>query len=88
MPYFLINARRVLTDEQYKEVFAKVNPQIISLHKALSEYWNSMSSELLDSIHNIIYNAFLKSNRIPSGTKNYLQVIDLILAFQNSCPRP
>lgn len=83
MPYFLINARRVLTDEQYKEVFAKVNPQIISLHKALSEYWNSMSSELLDSIHNIIYNAFLKSNRIPSGTKNYLQVIDLILAFQN-----
>lgn len=83
MPYFLINARRVLTDEQYKEVFAKVNPQIISLHKALSEYWNSMSSEFLDSIHNKIYNAFLKSNRIPSGTKNYLQVIDLILAFQN-----
>lgn len=83
MPYFLINARRVLTDEQYKEVFAKVNPQIISLHKALSEYWNSMSSEFLDSMHNKIYNAFLKSNRIPSGTKNYLQVIDLILAFQN-----
>lgn len=83
MPYFLINARRVLSDEQYKAVFAKVNPQIISLHKAQSEYWDSMSSELLDSIHNIIYNAFLKSNRIPSGTKNYLQVIDLILAFQN-----
>ena len=60
-----------------------MNPQIISLHKALSEYWDSMSSEFLDSMHNKIYNAFLKSNRIPSGTKNYLQVIDLILAFQN-----
>ena len=29
-----------------------------------------------------VYDSMLKANKISSGTKNYLQVIDLIIAFE------
>jgi hypothetical protein len=29
-----------------------------------------------------MYDLMLKGNKIPSGTKNYLQVIDLIIAME------
>lgn len=46
------------------------------------EYWNSKYSQLLGSIQSKLYNAMLKGNKIPSGIANYVQVVDMIIAFE------
>lgn len=37
-------------------------------------------------MQNILYNAMLKGNKVPSGTANYIQVIDMIIAFEYPQP--
>ena len=37
---------------------------------------------MLGSIQSKLYNAMLKGNKIPSGIANYVQVVDMIIAFE------
>ena len=46
-------------------------------------YWNERYSTLLGEVQNKIYNLiFSKGNNIPSGRKNYAEVIGILLSLE------
>ena len=80
LPYVLSNAIRTLTADEYRKLLSDIHPDILSQYSLERKYWNSLYSPLLGKIQSAIYNAFLKGNKIPSGTANYLEVIDMIIS--------
>ena len=90
LPYVLSNAIRALKEEDYHELLKGIHPDILAQYSKERDYWNSLYSTFLGNIQSAIYNAFLKGNKIPSGTANYLEVIDMIIsvpyAMESSVP--
>ena len=84
LPYVLSNASRVMTEDEYKEYQQKIRPEILQQLIDQQNFWNSKYSKTLGNIQSRIYDAMLKGNKISSGTKNYMQVIDLIIATEYS----
>ena len=85
LPYVLSNASRVMTEDEYKEYQQKIRPEILQQLIEQQNFWNSKYSKTLGNIQSRIYDAMLKGNKISSGTQNYMQVIDLIIATEYSC---
>lgn len=81
LPYVLTNASRVLATEEYYELLKSINPDILAQYSQEREYWESLYSTLLGKVQSTIYNAFLKGNKISTGTANYLEVIDMIISI-------
>ena len=82
LPYVLSNASRVLAPEEYKEYQRSIRPEILQQLIDQQNFWKSKYNKTLGKIQNRIYDAMLKGNKISSGTKNYMQVIDLIIATE------
>lgn len=88
LPYFLANAFRVLPEEDYRQFVSTINPAVIAMYNAQREYWNSCYSNTLGRLQSAFYDAFLKGNKVTSGTANYLEVIDMVISlddFYNGC---
>jgi hypothetical protein len=83
LPYVLSNARMALSPDSYKALLLSINPSIREQFNAQQQYWREKYSPLLGSLQGYMYDLMLKGNKISSGTKNYLQVIDLIMAMDN-----
>ena len=84
LPYVLSNASRTLTADEYRKLLSDIHPDILSQYSLERNYWNSLYSPLLGKIQSAIYNAFLKGNKISSGTANYLEVIDMIISVPSA----
>ena len=82
LPYVLSNASRVLLPDEYKAFQQSIRPEVRRQFVEQREFWNSKYSKLLGNIQSAIYNAMLKGNKISSGTANYIQVVDMIIAFE------
>ena len=82
LPYVLINARALLTEEQYKEWAATIRPEVIEVYNTKRTYWQEKYSPWIGEVQDFFYNLFLKGNRIPSGKKNYAEVIGILLAVE------
>lgn len=82
--YVANNARRVLSAEEYREFLQTLRPEIIKQHTDYQTYWQNKYNPFIGKIQNRIYHLFLKSNRISSGTKNYSEVMGMILAWKYS----
>lgn len=83
-PYLLGNAFQLLTKEEFEEWKDTLSPEVKSLYNAKLAYWQSRYSPLIGDMQDMIYNWFLKGNNIPSGRKNYSEVIELVIALQES----
>lgn len=81
LPYVLSNASCALTRNEYSTLLRRIDPDIIAQYSQERDYWNSLYSPLLGKIQTTVYNTFLKGNKIPSGTANYLEVIDMIISL-------
>lgn len=81
LPYVIANAFRVLPEADYRQFVSSINPEIIADYNAQREYWNSRYSKTLGRLQSAVYDAFLKSNKVSSGTVSYLEVIDMIISF-------
>ena len=81
LPYVIANAFRVLPEADYRQFVSSINPEIIADYNAQREYWNSRYSKTLGRLQSAVYDAFLKSNKVSSGTVSYLVVIDMIISF-------
>ena len=88
LPYVLSNASRTLTADEYRKLLSDIHPDILSQYSLERNYWNSLYSPLLGKIQSAIYNAFLKGNKILSGTANYLEVIDMIISVPSEIQSP
>ena len=88
LPYVLINSSRVLPEEDYRQFVSTINPDVIAMYNAQREYLNSRYSNTLGRLQSAFYDAFLKGNKVTSGTANYLEVIDMVISlddFYNGC---
>ena len=82
LPYVLSNASSLLTKEQFKEWVRNIRPEIIATYNEKQEYWRERYSPIIGKVQEVTYNLFLKGNQIPSGRKNYAEVISLLLSLQ------
>ena len=81
LPYVLTNASRALPEEDYRQFLSTINPAVIAMYNAQRQYWNSRYSKFLGRLQSAVYDAFLKGNKVTSGTASYLEVIDMVITF-------
>lgn len=86
LPYVLSNASRVLDEDEYKEYVLSIRPEVRQQLADQQNFWKSKYSRTLGKIQSVIYDSMLKANKIPSGTKNYNQVVELIIATEYHLP--
>lgn len=86
LPYVLSNASRVLNDDEYREYVLSIRPEVRQQLADQQNFWKSKYSRTLGKIQSVIYDSMLKANKIPSGTKNYNQVVELIIATEYHLP--
>ena len=81
LPYVLSNASYLLPKEDFQAWVQTIRPEIIEQYKEKNRYWQERYSPLIGTIQDFAYNLFLKGNKIPSGKKNYAEVIGLLLSL-------
>lgn len=84
LPYVIANASRLLDKEQFQAWIKRINPPIIEDYKNNRLYWQEKYSPLIGEVQEVAYNLFLKGNKIPSGQKNYAEVIGILLSLQTN----
>lgn len=84
LPYVISNASYLLQEDAFKLWVQTIRPEVIEQYKEKNIYWKERYSPLIGSVQDFAYNLFLKGNKIPSGKKNYAEVIGLLL----SLPQP
>lgn len=82
--YVLRNASNLLPEEEFRTGIQGIRPEIIALYKEQQAYWRSKHRKTIGKVQNKVYNSFLKTNRISSGTKNYSEVIGLLISYRES----
>lgn len=80
--HVLRNAQRLLPEEDYKEIFNRIRPEIIELAKENQAYWAAKYSPLVGAVQDWIYDLYLKGNKIGSGRKNYSEVVGLLISYE------
>jgi len=80
--YVAGNARRVLSDDEYRKWLSTLLPGILDEGESVAAHWDSLRSPLLDSLQSTLYNMFLKGNKISSGTLNYSEVVQLLISVK------
>lgn len=60
----------------------KITPRDQGLYNEKVAYWQSLYSPLIGEAQDVVYNLFLKGNKIPTGTANYSEVIALLIALE------
>lgn len=81
-PYVLINAHSLLDEGQYENWLKSIRPEIVDEYNVKLAYWQERYSPLVGDVQDYLYNLFLKGNQIPSGKKNYAEVIGILLSLQ------
>ncbi len=79
--HVLGNARRLMTEEEFMDLYNRIRPEVINQARENQEYWSAKYSPLLGDIQSWIYDIYLKSNKIESGRKNYSEVIGLLISY-------
>lgn len=82
-PYVLSNASRLLGEEQLREWLKRVRPEIKKEYNTNRQYWQERYSPFIGEVQEYAYNLFLKGNQIPSGQKNYAEVIGILLSLNS-----
>ncbi|NDV59448.1 DUF3810 domain-containing protein [Bacteroides sp. 519] len=84
MNYVLNNASALLTEDEFREVYLKIKPEIMELAKTNRKYWQDKYSKTIGEVQDWIYDLYLKGNNIPSGRKNYSEVVGLMVSWYYS----
>ena len=82
LPYVIANASHLLPKEDYQAWLQTIRPEVKEQFNAKNRYWKERYSPLVGQAQDFVYNLFLKGNQIPSGKKNYAEVIGLLLSLQ------
>lgn len=82
LPHVLSNASRLMEEEAYADLYRQIRPEIMALTRRNQQYWAEKYSPLIGRLQNILYDLYLKGNNIPSGRKNYSEVIGLLISCQ------
>lgn len=75
------NAYELLDEEEFNEWRSTVRTEILAQIASEQSYWQEKRFGPLDTTQRFIYEIFLKGNGIPSGMKNYSEVIGLLITL-------
>lgn len=81
LPYVMGNASRLLPEDEYRSWISTLRPEVIEELRYKNQYWAEKRVPALDAAQSWIYDLFLKGNSIPSGTKNYSEVVQMMMAI-------
>lgn len=84
LPYIMINVRNLTDDQFYMNWLNSLNPEIITHLRKQQDFWRTRYNPCLGKAQELIYECYLKGNRIHSGQKNYSEVVGLIMAFDKN----
>ena len=84
LPYVLSDAMSLLSEDEYREFFLSIRPEIIQERREISAHWQEQRVEVIDQLQNFLLDLQLKGNNIPSGTRNYNQVVSMIISVQEN----
>ena len=80
LPYVLGNAWQLLPEEDFEQWKETISPEVKKAYNDKVAYWQGLYSPTIGDMQDTLYNWFLKSNNIPSGRKNYSEVVALLMA--------
>ncbi len=80
--HVLRNAQRLLSEEEYTQLFSRIRPEIIELAKENQAYWAAKYSPVVGAVQEWIYDLYLKGNKIESGRQNYSEVVGLLISYR------
>nr|WP_320023641.1 DUF3810 domain-containing protein [uncultured Draconibacterium sp.] len=67
--------------EDYKNLVAKISPEVQTDIDRISEYWKKLRNATMDKTASKLNDAYLKHNNIKSGIKDYTGVVDHVMNF-------
>ena len=80
--HVLRNAQRLLSEEEYTQLFRRIRPEIIELAKENQAHWAAKYSPVVGAVQDWIYDLYLKGNKIESGRQNYSEVVGLLISYR------
>ena len=86
LPYVLGNAYQLLPEDEFKQWTETISPEVKKAYNDKVAYWQALYNPTIGQIQDTVYNWFLKGNNIPSGRKNYSEVVALLMAVNASQP--
>lgn len=76
------NSSHLLSEDDFKGWAGTIRREVKDDFNANREFWQSKRNTALDEAQRWIYDLFLRSNNIPSGVKNYSEVVGLMMALE------
>jgi len=84
MVYFLSDASQM---KDVKDYIRKIDKPVILDLRFQRRHWQGLRNNTLDKVQTAANNAYLKTNNIEEGVKNYNQVVALVISYyHNSQP--
>ena len=68
-------------ENDFKKWTETIRPEVKEHYRQLHRYRQDLYNPFIGKIQDAVYNWYLKSNRIPSGQKNYAEVVGMILSM-------
>jgi hypothetical protein len=76
--YFLSDAHQL---KDYKEYVDRIDSLVIKDIQYQRKHWKDLENKTLDKVQTAANNAYLKTNRIEEGIKNYNNVVSLVISW-------
>lgn len=83
LTYSASNIRSLLEEDAFQAWRARLRPEVAEDLAAVHDHWQALRRPWLSKVQHRFYDLFLRSNRIPEGTKNYAQVLRMVLTFSD-----
>lgn len=80
-PYVVGNAYQAFPPDMFKDWMQHIPTEVVSDYERQRTFWKEHYSPLLGAVQDYIYQLYLKGNNIPSGTRNYAEVVQLLLSL-------
>ena len=81
LSYVLENAYMLLSEDEFNQWRESISPEIRELYNRKVTFWQAQYSPFIGELQDTLYNWFLKGNNIPTGRKNYSEVVALLMAL-------
>jgi hypothetical protein len=79
--YFLSDASHL---KDVKDYIRKIDKKVIVDLRFQRRHWQGLQNKTLDQVQTAANNAYLKTNNIEEGVKNYNQVVALVISYYNN----
>jgi hypothetical protein len=79
--YFLTDAQEI---PEYKDFIRKIDRAVILDLRFRHRYYKVMQNETLEKMQTATNDAYLKSNHIEGGVKNYNHVVSLVISWHQN----